>query len=701
MEHVVNTGSQSSGRLDRPNDGQLLEGLKLFGHSAFRESQREIISRIVAGEDVSVSLATGAGKSLLYQLPASLEHDKLTLVFSPLIALMSNQVDYLKSLGIPAAYLTALMDEDRQAEILEQAKNGKLRLLYVSPERVVRPSFLEVAPKMPISQIVVDEAHCVDAWGHDFRPTYMKIGPFRTQHFPNVPMLALTATSSPSTRERIVDKLELKSPWSHHGPANRTELNIEIESFETLRSRESRVMELVKQYAERGEPTIVYCQLITSAIRLSHAVDGLGVPHSIYHGQLDDPSHRQRQQDDFLHNTVPLIIATGAFGMGIDKRDIRNVIVTELPRSVEELWQAFGRAARDRLPANVFLACTPYDLEIQNRFHTGNNPSKLVLERHFLGLWNGTTTQEREKEVPSSRFWAPTYLKNFGPEGSERFNHAQSSLAILEQHGLIEISAGRIFFVQKPDTFKSGVFPIQEADLQERETRYLDRQKLLMHIVAHPDQARDTIVNFLERGLVPANIEDNNLNGLIIVPKIISEVVLETLKQRELPWTELSAHLRGVKDLKLPNLGSLSGFEAREVEFYLQVLIRRGDLLSKQVGSKILLTPPHNFNVEESKDLMKITDLKNAPRRTKERSMLAQVVRPWLDENVELCGSNAELWRVVMPSIFDYNFTFSDGTKLGRDILAVYCRTPPESLRIMHVLNLLRDLFPDFKIPLA
>lgn len=348
-----------------------------FGYECFRPLQREIMEDSLAGRDVLAILPTGAGKSLCYQLPA-LARDGLTLVVSPLIALMKDQVDQLRASGVEATFLNSTLDPAEARERLGGLREGRYKLLYVAPERLMTQDFLPGLKAWNVTALAVDEAHCISEWGHDFRPEYRRLREVR-QALPDIPIIALTATATPRVREDIVGQLELPDPARFLASFNRPNLSYRIEP----KVRAPR--QVVEFIRSRGEESgIVYCQSRKRAEELAAGLREAGVSAVAYHAGLD-PGERARNQDAFLRDEVRVVCATVAFGMGINKPDVRFVIHADLPKNVEGYYQETGRAGRDGLPADCLLLYTRGDVAKFQRF-IDENPDEQAREVARLQL---------------------------------------------------------------------------------------------------------------------------------------------------------------------------------------------------------------------------------------------------------------------------------------------------------------------------
>src|SRR5881275_1815873 len=338
----------------------LLALKKYFGYDAFRPLQQEIIHDALSGRDVFALLPTGGGKSLCFQLPALL-HDGVTIVVSPLIALMKDQVDGLRTSGIAATFLNSTLAGSESRERLRGLDRNQFRLLYVAPERLMMENFLERALNWNIAQIAIDEAHCISEWGHDFRPEYRELKKLR-KHLPDVPMMALTATATERVRTDIVKELKLREPRCYVASFNRPNLTYRVipktSPYEQLR-------EFIR--ARSGESGIVYCASRKSTESLARNLNEDGISAKPYHGGLTS-SERTKHQESFLRDDVRVVTATIAFGMGINKPNVRFVVHYDLPKNLESYYQETGRAGRDGLPSECVLLFSPADVAKQLHF---------------------------------------------------------------------------------------------------------------------------------------------------------------------------------------------------------------------------------------------------------------------------------------------------------------------------------------------
>jgi ATP-dependent DNA helicase RecQ len=349
----------------------------VFGYDAFRPLQQDIIEATLDGRDVLAILPTGAGKSLCYQLPA-LARSGLTLVVSPLIALMKDQVDQLQAAGVAATFLNSTLSPNERDEREADLAAGRIKLLYLAPERLMAAGFAAKLDTWDLAAIAVDEAHCISEWGHDFRPEYRQLATLR-QRFPTLPLLALTATATPQVRQDLVTQLRLGDPAIFVSSFNRPNLNYRVVA-------KTAILQQVAEFAaaRRDEAGIVYCQARKTTESMAAALRAHGLPAVAYHAGMEAPE-RATNQDAFLRDEARIVCATVAFGMGINKPNVRWVIHADLPKNVEGYYQETGRAGRDGLPAECLLLFSRGDVARNLRFLDDlSDPSAKALARTQL-----------------------------------------------------------------------------------------------------------------------------------------------------------------------------------------------------------------------------------------------------------------------------------------------------------------------------
>ena len=338
----------------------LKESLKhFFGYDDFRQGQEKIIKQVLDGQDCLVLMPTGGGKSLCYQLPAT-QLPGITIVISPLIALMKDQVDDLNRQGISAAYVNSSLTTETINNIFQRLANGEIKLLYVAPERLTHYLFIQGLQQLTVSLFAIDEAHCISQWGHDFRPAYTKLDQVK-KLFPHVPIIALTATADVTTRKDILQQLTLNSPYIHLDSFDRP--NIRLTMADKYQGTQQVKSYVKKRFDECG---IIYCNSRWQVEKLTKSLAGFGINCAAYHAGLDIDV-RNAVQDSFAKDNIQLVIATIAFGLGINKSNIRYVIHYEPPRTLESYYQEIGRAGRDGLPSEALFLFDQADAERINK----------------------------------------------------------------------------------------------------------------------------------------------------------------------------------------------------------------------------------------------------------------------------------------------------------------------------------------------
>ncbi|MDR0272511.1 MAG: DNA helicase RecQ [Clostridiales bacterium] len=348
-----------------------------FGYDEFREGQLELIDAMISGGDVLGIMATGAGKSLCYQIPAMILPG-VTLVISPLISLMRDQVQALAASGIPAAFLNSSLTEKQWNKAVQNAKNGMYKIIYVAPERLFTSSMTELVCGLDVSLIAVDEAHCISQWGQDFRPSYLDIPKFAAG-LPVRPVLAaFTATATPRVREDILRTLELKNPLAMVTGFDRPNLYFEV------RRLKDKYSSLVRYLRENSGAGIIYCSTRKETDSVTEMLLEDKFSAARYHAGLSE-SERSKSQDDFLYDRVKIIVATNAFGMGIDKSDIRFIVHYNMPQNIESYYQEAGRAGRDGLPSDCIMFYARKDINTALfLINQSENPDEIARNRKLL-----------------------------------------------------------------------------------------------------------------------------------------------------------------------------------------------------------------------------------------------------------------------------------------------------------------------------
>src|SRR5215470_14556202 len=460
----------------------LSRALGAFGHSALRPGQAEVIRDVLSGRPVVAVMPTGAGKSLCYQLPAVVlaERGHITLVVSPLIALMKDQVDALTAVGIPAVALTSAAGADEQRDILDGIRAGIYTLIYVAPERFRSPRFVDAlrASAGRLGLIAIDEAHCISEWGHDFRPEYRRL-----RGAPRI--AAFTATATPEVRRDIAQQLELASPALHVRGFDRPNLHLAVERVGGGEDKSSALVERVR--TRDGGVALVYAATRKNAEKYASALKLAGMRARVYHAGLDGDV-RERAQDVFMAGKLDAIVATNAFGMGVDKSDIRLVVHADIPRSPEAYYQEAGRGGRDGKPTRCVLLFNHSDIKLQEFLIDASYPSADILR----GVWRLLRDRPQlGRLTPYDDELEARLRTSLG--GDVNGATMSAALRILERHGMLRRDDEKLMAVRP----EPGVFPpLDVASLSRRAEVERSKLRTMIEYAYYPRCRRQFVLEY-------------------------------------------------------------------------------------------------------------------------------------------------------------------------------------------------------------
>ncbi len=597
---------------------------KYWGYKDFKHPQKEIIDSVLEGKDTLAILPTGGGKSICYQIPAVI-NEGITLVISPLIALMQDQVQHLNQIGIGAASITSQLTQDEMAVVFAKCQLGQIKLLYVAPERLQSRKFIQNLIELKISLIAIDEAHCIAQWGHDFRPSYLKINKIR-ETFPHVNLLALTATAPPKTREEIISALHLKNQNIFTTTLKRKNLIYKVENSQ------NELDELVWELKRNPGSGIVFCRSRKQTFSIAEFLKSREIDAEYFHAKLPI-DEKKKKQENWTQSPQQIIVSTNAFGMGIDKPNVRTVIHMDLPSSLEAYVQEAGRAGRDGKTAEAVLFLQPYAAEEAEKIFKSGLPTRNEFEQICRMFYNHFEIGENERPEGKLEFQLDLFVKKF------KFDK-QKSMKVL---GFLERK--EIILFHK----KSGYSSVQ-----------LNTNPTNVHF---SKSIQSKITEYLVR----------NHPGILMQEKSISEFLIARELQK--PVKKIKKTLQ-----KLSDSGYLY-YRSHELQSLVFLRPRESDYLKNNVWKEF-----ENLQISQWKRLQDMIFYASQTEICREKLIL----RYFGEKPVEKCGK-CDVCQKESPNLDEAAVLkfIEDSPKSVQEILIHFVNSPKES--VLEVLQTLAD----------
>jgi len=658
---------------------------RVFGFDSFQDCQEQSIHELELGKNVLVIVRTGGGKSLIYQI-VGIRRTGLTIVISPLISLMHDQVGSLRNRKVNAVVIDSGVSPANRKKIWAQVRSGKVKFLYVSPEQLSNESFYKELGDTDVSLLVVDEAHCIAMWGHDFRREYLDIPRFR-KRLGMPQLLACTATAPLHVRNEILENLEITDAEQIIGDLDRPNLIHSVQGFSSTYEKLAWLLPRLRENSASGERTIVYCRRVRTVEELALECAGRkGISFGVYHGQLEDEERKAADQK-FRAGLTPILLATKAVGMGWNVENIREVYHFDPPESIDELWQEMGRAGRDGHRAWCYTLFQNQDIHQLFRFIRVAHPTMEQLTSMWGRICKLMPREAWKQRYPEGFFYEEKFIREYEEYcGDGSGNLARTCIARFCEYRLIRIDGTKIVFLMKPDEVAKKGFPFSAREIGTRREAAILQLKIMLHFLTNAgDNPRRLIMEYFNLNTLVDHVKELDLEKWYVPEQDCLKTILLAVAERDMQPTELNSCLRGVGGVGSPYSGQLRTRSIEELGTDIAQAINLGYLRLFALDDRSFLTiakPGREHLAELGFSLeadVKYVNLKRRMHNPANKPLLRSALEAWW-----LCNRgrhSPERWWRIIEEFLEEPIEILDRagpTKLtGMELAADFCHKKP------------------------